>query len=75
MLTAAEPVRDGFCVGHLRLVGRRVDLPGFCRVPGHAERFQRVLYRVMDDFELAALSGLHSEAIRKMMWGLQAQVL
>jgi hypothetical protein len=30
---------------------------------------------VMDDFELAALSGLQSEAIRKMMWGLQAQVL
>lgn len=29
----------------------------------------------MDDFELAALSGLQSEAIRKMMWGLQAQVL
>ncbi|VXB24030.1 conserved hypothetical protein [Arthrobacter sp. 9AX] len=30
---------------------------------------------VMDDFELAALSGLQSEAIRKMTWGLQAQVL
>jgi hypothetical protein len=29
---------------------------------------------VMDDFELAALSGLQSEAIRKMMWGLQAPV-
>ena len=30
---------------------------------------------VMDDFELAALSGLQSEVIRKMTWGLQAQVL
>jgi hypothetical protein len=29
---------------------------------------------VMDDFELAALSGLQSEAIRKMTWGLQAHV-
>jgi hypothetical protein len=30
---------------------------------------------VMDEFELAALSGLHSEAIRKMTWGLQPHVL
>jgi hypothetical protein len=29
----------------------------------------------MDDFELAALSGLQSDSIRKMTWGLQAQVL
>ncbi|MFF1255180.1 hypothetical protein ACFVYC_22135 [Pseudarthrobacter sp. NPDC058329] len=29
---------------------------------------------VMDDFELAALSGLQSEAIRKMTWGSQANV-
>jgi hypothetical protein len=31
--------------------------------------------RVMDDFELAALSGLQSEAVRKMTWGQQVQVL
>jgi hypothetical protein len=31
--------------------------------------------RVMDDFELAALSGLQSEAIRKMTWGQRVQVL
>jgi hypothetical protein len=30
---------------------------------------------VMDHFELAALSGLHSEAIRKMTWGQQVHVL
>jgi hypothetical protein len=30
---------------------------------------------IMDDFELAALSGLQSDAIRKMTWGQQAQVL
>jgi hypothetical protein len=30
---------------------------------------------VMDDFELASLSGLQTEAIRKMTWGLQAEVL
>lgn len=28
---------------------------------------------VMDAFELAALSGLHSEEIRKLTWGLQTQ--
>jgi hypothetical protein len=30
---------------------------------------------IMDDFELAALSGLQSEAIRRMTWGLQGEVL
>ena len=30
---------------------------------------------VMDDFELAALSGLQSDAIRKMTWGQHVQVL
>jgi hypothetical protein len=29
---------------------------------------------ILDDFELAALSGLQSEAIRKMTWGLQPEV-
>lgn len=29
---------------------------------------------VMDDFELAALSGLQSDAIRKMTWGLQPEL-
>jgi hypothetical protein len=30
---------------------------------------------VLDDFELAALSGLQSEAIRKLTWGQQVHVL
>jgi hypothetical protein len=30
---------------------------------------------VMDDFELAALSGLHIETVRKLTWGLQSQTL
>lgn len=30
---------------------------------------------VMEDFELAALSGLHSETVRKLTWGLQTQTL
>ena len=42
------------------LEGRRVKLLATARRLG-----------VMDDYELAALSGLQREAIRKMTWGLQ----
>ena len=42
------------------LEGRRVKLLAAARRLG-----------VMDDYELAALSGLQCEAIRKMTWGLQ----
>lgn len=30
---------------------------------------------VMDDFELAALSGLHREVVRKLTWGVRPQTL
>lgn len=30
---------------------------------------------VMDDFELAVLSGLHSETVRKLTWGLQTETM
>lgn len=44
------------------LEGRRLKLLAAARRLG-----------VMDDYELAALSGLQSEAIRKMTWGLQPE--
>lgn len=58
----AQALCDGMKQTKAALEGRRLKLLAAARRLG-----------VLDDYELAALSGLQRETIRKMTWGLQPE--